>query len=391
MTMFGTAGKCFFALAPALAAAISTALPSAGNALAGQAARAYHKADARVVAQGFARPPGDIGEGGGGGYPAEPGQTDPSSLLVRMGRLESQIRQLNGQMEQMQFETRRLEEQLRKFQEDVDFRFRERAPGAPAGMAPQRRGDAIPEAQPGPELQGRAPGAAAMASQPGRRGDAFDPAQNPSAPGAPRPLGSAESSAPLGSGPLRHSEAAPPAPGQDEPGAPLDLTGALGRPPAPAGRAVPSPTPPGSAAASPAASGGTAMAALPHTPREEFEIAMAYLKQRSYENAEKGFARFLEKNPRDKLAPDAVYYLGESFYLRGRPREAAEQFLKIPAQYPSSVRAPEALLRLGQALSALGAKEQACATFSEIGRKYPNAPAGVKAGAERETRRAQCG
>ncbi|MGH6794194.1 MAG: tetratricopeptide repeat protein, partial [Methylocella sp.] len=67
-----------------------------------------------------------------------------------------------------------------------------------------------------------------------------------------------------------------------------------------------------------------------------------------------------------------------------------EQYLKISTQYANSSRAPEALLRLGQSLNALGAKEQACATYGEIARKYPNATATVKAGAEREAKRAKC-
>jgi tol-pal system protein YbgF len=132
------------------------------------------------------------------------------------------------------------------------------------------------------------------------------------------------------------------------------------------------------------------IAGLPGSPKEEFDIAMAYFKQRSYENAEQSFARYIEKNPKDKMVSEATYYLGESFFLLGRHREAAEQYLKIPARYPSSPHAPEALLRLGQSLNALGAKEQACATFSEIPRKYPNAPASVRSGAEREAKRSQC-
>ena len=49
------------------------------------------------------------------------------------------------------------------------------------------------------------------------------------------------------------------------------------------------------------------------------------------------------------------------------------------------------MLRLGEALHALGAKEQACATFGEVPRKYPNASAAIKATAEREAKRLQCG
>ncbi len=137
--------------------------------------------------------------------------------------------------------------------------------------------------------------------------------------------------------------------------------------------------------------GGAVIAGARANPaKEEFDIALGYFRQKEYEEAEKGFTAFLKKNPKSKLASEATYYLGESFFLRSRPREAAEQYLKISTQYANSPRAPDALLRLGQSLNALGAKEQACATFGEIGRRFPNASAAVKAGVERESKRAQC-
>lgn len=343
------------------------------------------------VAQGYNRPPGEIGEGAGTPYPGEEmqgAQQDPASLLVRIGRLETQVRQLNGQIEQMQFETRRLEEQLRKFQEDIDFRFREGAPASPAASPPQKRSEST-ETKITANAAGTQQGAAPFV--PARRGDAFDPEQNPAAPGAPRPLGSLAPATAAGAVQGRHGVDGYPGLSQTDPGAPLDLSGGRSR-----AAGVPAPAPPlasvsrGGSTQGGTAPGGTAVAALPNSPRQEFDVALAYLKQRSYENAEKGFSQFLEKNPKDKMASDAHYFLGESFYLRGRHREAAEQYLKVSAQYPSSPRAPEALLRLGQSLNALHAKEQACATFSEIPRKYPNAPSMVKVGAEREAKRAQC-
>ncbi|HET6378759.1 MAG TPA: tol-pal system protein YbgF, partial [Methylocella sp.] len=163
-----------------------------------------------------------------------------------------------------------------------------------------------------------------------------------------------------------------------DPGAPLDIFN--GRSRAAAGGPLADTSPPSA----------TVIAGPAGSPRQEFDIALAYLKQRAYENAEKGFAGFLAKNPQDKLASDAIYYLGESFYLRGRQREAAEQYLKVSTKYANSPRAPQALLRLGQSLNALGARDQACATFGEIARKYPNAPAMVKTSADREAKRAQC-
>jgi tol-pal system protein YbgF len=143
--------------------------------------------------------------------------------------------------------------------------------------------------------------------------------------------------------------------------------------------------------------GGTVVAATPpnappvNALKEEFDVALGYYKQKDYDAAERSFTAFVQKNPKTRYSAEAVYYLGESYYVRGRQREAAEQYLKISTDYANSSRAPEALIRLGQSLHALGAKEQACASFSEVGRKYPNASAAVKAAAEREAKRFQCG
>jgi tol-pal system protein YbgF len=346
------------------------------------------------IAQGYGRPPGEIGASADNPYDGETQdgtQQDSAGLLVRIGRLESQMRQISGQIEQMQFETGRLAEQLKKFQEDVDFRLREGgAPGAPVAKPPQKRSEAT-ETQINGDGRGPPQSAAIAPSRATGRGDAFDPSQNPGAPGAPRPLGSAVPAASTGQAGGRPNESGPAGLDRNEPGAPLDLSNGRSRI---AGPPPTMPTPPMASASVPSSGiitpGGTVIAAAPNSAKEEFDIALGYFKQRAYENAEKGFAGFLEKNPKNKLASDAIYYLGESFYQRGRQREAAEQYLKISTQYANSPRAPESLLRLGQSLNALGAKDQACATYGEIARKYPNATATVKTGAEREAKRAQC-
>lgn len=359
------------------------------------------------LAQGYGRPPGDIaGEAAYGGP-----RSDEAGLVVRIDRLENQIRQLTGQIEQMQFSTRRLEEQLKKFQEDVEFRFQENAgrggaPAAPAAKPPlQRRSEAEPvDVGDDAPLSGiDIPAETGTARRPVRRGDAFDPSGDPTAPGAPRPLGSLAStqqSVALAR-PPRNTQPLPGFDG-DDPDAPLDLSGSklgggrnLGATPthAPAVETPPLPMPPTAARApgpSPADTGAALTRPFADPVREEFDLAIGLLKQKDYENAEKSFTAFLKKNPRSKLASDAVYYLGESYFQRGRQREAAEQYLKISTTYANSQRAPDAFLRLGQSLNALGAKEQACAAYAEIERKYPNASASVKSGAEREAKKARC-
>src|ERR1700712_844929 len=92
------------------------------------------------------------------GGPALAQEDDTSELVVRLNRLEGQVRTLSGQVEQQQFENRQLKETLRKFQEDVEFRFQERGGSrSPAPAAEQSPGT------------GATPGSGG--ARPGRRSD----------------------------------------------------------------------------------------------------------------------------------------------------------------------------------------------------------------------------
>jgi tol-pal system protein YbgF len=292
---------------------------------------------------------------------------DAADVVVRMNRLENQVRQMSGQIEQLQFENRQLKDQVKKFQEDVEFRFQDSRGGAPRAQTAA------------PQPAATAPPAASAQPRPQRRGDAFEPGEMPNAPGAPRPLGTTSPSPPptgvqppatIGS--IIDNDGA-------GPGSPLDLNQVRGTG---AGAAAPA-SPPRPASPSVAATGSG-------DPRTDYDAAYAYILQKQYERAEMGFRQFLQSHPRDKLSPDATFWLGESYLQRGRHREAAEQFLKVSTEYTTSVKAPDAMLRLGIALNALGAKDQACATFAQLGRKFPQAGPSVREGVEREQKRARC-
>jgi len=281
------------------------------------------------------------------GLPAK--AQDAADLVVRTSRMENQIRQLSGQIEQLQFENKRLSEQLRKFQEDVDFRLNERGGRSSGAAAP---GNTAPPAA-GPRPQ--------------RRGDAFDPSVQQGAAGAPRPLNGGISG-------IIEDEFAEGGAAQG----PLDLQGV--------GRNVPQGALPQTAPRGPS----VAAASGPATAKEAYDLAYASILRKEYEQAEMGFRQFLQSYPRDRLAVDATYWLGESYLQRKRYREAAEQFLKVSNEAPKSTKAPESLLRLGIALNGLGAKDQACATYAKAGIDYPSAPNSVRQGIERERRRSGC-
>jgi tol-pal system protein YbgF len=296
-----------------------------------------------------APPPADI-PGDAAGDPNE-----AAALVVRVNRLEEELRQAYGQIEELQNAQHRLEAQLQKFRQDVEFRLGDRSGGAPPDSD-------VAEAPLAPDQPATAP-------RP-RRSDAFDPNADPNAPGAPRPLGTTPPSPPL----VRDASA-PLARQQPAAGAPLEL-----------GKGQ-------SAALPPPASGpiivGTGVAMLDQ-PHEQFNAALQAFQAGQYPEAETGFKSFLAANPAHRLTPDAVFYIGETYLQRSRPREAAEQYLKVTTDYSKSSRAPESMVRLGQSLAALGNSEQACATLTEFGKRYPAASASVKKLAEHEGAKDHC-
>src|SRR3984957_16496416 len=69
-------------------------------------------------------PPADIPDGAG-----DP--SDAAGLVMRINRLEEELRQAYGRIEELQNAQRRLEAQLQKFRQDVEYRFGDRSQGAP--------------------------------------------------------------------------------------------------------------------------------------------------------------------------------------------------------------------------------------------------------------------
>jgi tol-pal system protein YbgF len=256
-------------------------------------------------------------------------QQDSEDPEIRIEQLEARLRELTGQNEELQYRNRQLEEQLKQLQAG-------QGPRGNVATAPQAQ-PAYPQGQPQPQSQPVDQARIQSAPPPGgrARGDVFDPAANPNAPGVPRPLGNPQQGA---------------APQQPQ------------------------------------------VATLPPTnsPRDEFDLGYGYIERKDYALADQTLRAFLQKYPSDRLVPEANYWLGESLYQRQRYRDAAESFLTITTKFENSTKAPDALLRLGQSLAALKEKEAACAAFGEVTRKYPKASTGVKQGVDREQKRVHC-
>ncbi len=263
----------------------------------------------------------------------------------RLISLEEQVRTLNGTVEELNFQILQLQEQLRKMQEDNEFRFEEL----------EKRSDS------------------------GGRTDRVASVRPAQAPATADPQASSSSVEDIIAG--ETTSATPPS-GATGPGEPPTSLGTItfdadGNP---------------INSGAPAGQGGETVAALPPSgnPEELYRNAYQFILSGDYATAESGFRDHIDRFPDDGRAADAHFWLGEAQLGQKKYRDAAETFLNASKTYPKAKKAPDMLLKLGVTLVALNQREVACATFAEIGKRYPGTSAALKERVKQEQAGATC-
>jgi tol-pal system protein YbgF len=124
-------------------------------------------------------------------------------------------------------------------------------------------------------------------------------------------------------------------------------------------------------------------------PEVIYERSYESLLRRQFNDAEVGFRGFLEQHRDHSLAGNAQYWLGETYYVQGDYKQAAQAFLAGYRDFPKSRKAADSLLKLGLSLNRLGQKEQACAAYMQVSSQFPKAVEARKR-AQSEIKRAGC-
>jgi tol-pal system protein YbgF len=122
--------------------------------------------------------------------------------------------------------------------------------------------------------------------------------------------------------------------------------------------------------------GGASTVELPPT-RKAYDDGMKLLARAQYDEALASFRSFIELDPKDDLAPQALYWIGSIALLKRDYAGAAEAFAEGIKKYPKSARVPDNMLKLGQSLIAIGQQKEGCATLAAIKNKFPKGPSGV--------------
>jgi tol-pal system protein YbgF len=259
--------------------------------------------------------------------PAQSGfQTDQ-----RLNAMQDQMRDLTGRIEELTNQVNQLRAQLDRQASDTDVRFRQLQGGGGGGttsLAPPDTSTAELPPQPRPP-----------------RGAGADFSQPPSRSGN---LGTLTSPAPARQPP---PEEPPPPPPQT----------------AAAGGALP-----------------------PGNAQDQYNYAMGLLTQANYPAAEQAMRAFVQRYPKDPLAGNAQYWLGETYYVRKDYGNAATAFAQAYEKYPKSPKAADDLLKLGMSLTALNQRADACKAYARLQRDFPAPPQTIRERLTAEKQRAGC-
>ncbi len=127
----------------------------------------------------------------------------------------------------------------------------------------------------------------------------------------------------------------------------------------------------------------------PSSAQPQFDAAMDMLAKAQYDEARAAFRAFADANPKDPLASQAVYWIGDIAYVQKDYPGAARAFAEEIKKYPTSARGPDSMLKLGQSLIAMGQKKEGCTALGALPNRYPNASRTIAAQAS-GTRRDVC-
>jgi len=113
--------------------------------------------------------------------------------------------------------------------------------------------------------------------------------------------------------------------------------------------------------------------------RESYERTLTRFKDGDLDGARQGFAEFLVHYPHSDLAPNARFWLGESYYGKKDYTRAIDAYDQVQLNHPSSEKVPAALLKKGYAYLALKDRKRAASALKQVIDLYPRSPEANKA------------
>ena len=107
-------------------------------------------------------------------------------------------------------------------------------------------------------------------------------------------------------------------------------------------------------------------------PARAYEAAYSLLKEKKFKEAREKFAEFIKKFPKDGLAGNAQFWIGESYFAEKDFESAILAYETLIKNYTHSEKVPGALLKQGLSFAEIGDKKTAKVILDKLIEKYPD-------------------
>lgn len=129
------------------------------------------------------------------------------------------------------------------------------------------------------------------------------------------------------------------------------------------------------AGAATAAAGSAAGIPDPARESRDYDAALALFKAGKYKAAASAFETFVGSYPASSLAPNAQFWLGNSWIGQHNCKRAIEAHNVVAAKFADSEKAPDAFLAIANCQRELGNTAAAKKTLDNLAARYPDSPA----------------
>lgn len=110
------------------------------------------------------------------------------------------------------------------------------------------------------------------------------------------------------------------------------------------------------------------------TPEEQaaYDRAFRALREQRFADAADGFADFLDRFPTSGYAPNALYWLAETYFVRRDFENALTFFQELRQRYPRSNKDGDALLKIGFSHFEMRQWNESRAALEQVRSQHPN-------------------
>ena len=109
----------------------------------------------------------------------------------------------------------------------------------------------------------------------------------------------------------------------------------------------------------------------PQTPEALYQQGLDAMKGGDVVKARELFTKFLDQNPKHKLAANAHYWLGETYYSEKNYEQAILEFQEVIKNFPEKDKVPAAMLKQGMAFKEMGDSKSSLYIYKKLTEEYP--------------------